>query len=679
MEAGANPAMVGSTLVVSGRVCTVVGVTPPSFTGTMAVTAPPLWVPLGQKAGGPSSRPPADRLADRRNHTYGVVGRLANGVTLESAAPGLEVVSRAMEQGYPAENRNQSLEIRPAPRIGDSGSPRESDPFAMVMAFVLAMATALLLVAALNLANMLLARGSLRQREIAVRLAVGADRWSIVRQLLAEASLLSLAGGVLGLWVACGASRLVASTLLPLLPMFAIVFDPTPDVRVVAATLAAAVLGTVVFGLGPALKLSRADVVTGLKEQPGVTPARSGVGRAVVRHGLVVAQVALSLTLLTTGGLFFSGAVRASTADPGFSLDRGVLATVDGTLAGYDAPRRRTAYLRVLERLRALNGVAAASLASTIPYGESSNDQRVQSAGARPGDVAVSSIYRVVGADYFRTLGVPLVAGREFTTLEEGAATPVRHVIIDAELARRLWPRESPLGRQIQWAQAEAGGPAPEPREVVGVVGSIKSSLFDLASRPHVYVPFGGSAEGTMTLHVRTAAAAGGEKAMLASVAAEIRAADSALPVVALKTLRQHRDTGFEVWFVRLAAEVFTVFGVVAVAVAMAGVYGVRAITVGRRRREFGIRMAIGASTGDVMRLVVTEGARLVAVGLCAGLALSVGVSRMLAGWIYGVRTFEPAIFAITSALLVIAMLVACYLPARRATAVPPVIALRDQ
>jgi hypothetical protein len=192
-----------------------------------------------------------------------------------------------------------------------------------------------------------------------------------------------------------------------------------------------------------------------------------------------------------------------------------------------------------------------------------------------------------------------------------------------------------------------------------------------------VYVPFGGSAEETMTLHVR-AAAAGREEAMLAPVGAEIRAADATLPLVALKTLRQHRDTGFEVWFIRLAAEVFMVFGVVVLGVAMAGVYGVRAITVGRRTREFGIRTALGATTGDVLRLVMTEGGRLVVVGLCAGLALSAAVSRMLAGWVYGVRAFEPSIFMTTSALLVAAMLAACYLPARRVcpstlpSAVPP-------
>ena len=275
---------------------------------------------------------------------------------------------------------------------------------------------------------------------------------------------------------------------------------------------------------------------------------------------------------------------------------------------------------------------------------------------------------------------MPVLRGREFTISEESEASPVPAAIVDVELARRLWPRGDPVGQRIQWTQATPGTPASETYEVVGVVGSLKRSLFDIGPRPHVYVPFGGSRETAMTFHVRTkVAGAEVDAAMLAAVGAEIRAADPTLPVVALKTLRQHRDTGHEVWFVRLAAKVFAVFGAVALLVAMVGVYGVRAVMVGHRTREFGIRIAIGATAGNVMRLVMTEGGRLIVVGLGLGLLLSAGVSRMLAGWIYGVRSFEPVVFLSTSLLLVVAMLLACYLPARRATAVQPVTALRDE
>ena len=307
----------------------------------MAVTAPPLWLPLGQTGGGASARSPGDRLNDRGYHAYSVIGRLADGLTPASAAPGLEVLSRAQERAYPAENRNQSMKSIPCRGLGISGSPSDTDFVAVLMTFVLGTATALLLVVALNLANMLLARGDLRGREIAIRLAVGASRWSVVRQLLVEASLLSAAGGLLGLGVAHGATRLLVSTLLPVLPMFDIVFDPAPDFRVLVATFAFAAFGTVVFGLGPALRLSRADLVSALKVHAGTIRDRSGLGQILTRDGSVVAQIALSLTLLTAGGLFLVGVMRVDTAEPGYSLDRGLIASVDGFLAGYDDARTR--------------------------------------------------------------------------------------------------------------------------------------------------------------------------------------------------------------------------------------------------------------------------------------------------------------------------------------------------
>lgn len=677
---GADRRMLGSTLVVGGRPRTVIGITPPGFTGTMAVTAPPLWLPLGQTAGGKSASDPAATLRNRNQHFYGIVGRLAGSLTPDSAAPGVDLLSRALEGAFPAENRNQTIEVRPMPRIGDSGSPASPGPFQVVMGFVLAMATALLLIVALNLANMLLARGGLRQRELAVRLAVGAGRWTVVRQLLVESSLLSLAGGLLGLGIAYVASGVVASALLSLLPMFDIVFDPAPDVRVLAATLGFATLGTLVFGLGPALRLSRMDLVTALKGQVAPPSGGTGLARTLGRNGLAVAQIALSLVLLTAGGLFFFGAVRARTAEPGFSLDRGIVATADAGLAGYDSARARDTMVRVLERIRALNGVEAASFASTVPFGESSEDRGIQPAGAPPETRGMFAVYRAIGADYFRTLGVPFLRGREFTVAEEASTGEVRAAIVDAELAERLWPGENPIGQRIQWPRNERVRTDLVVCEVVGVVGGMRDRLFDARPRPHLYVPYGAFPVSAMTFHVK--GKAGGREAeagLLAGVGAAIRAVDDGLPLVALKTLVEHRDTGFEVWFIRLAAQVFTVFGIVALAVAMVGLYGVRSVAVGRRTREFGIRLAIGATPGSVMRLVVAEGARVLAVGLGVGLLLSVGVSRMLAGWVYGVRTFEPGVFLTASLLLVMAMLAACYLPARRATAVQPATALRNE
>jgi predicted permease len=545
------------------------------------------------------------------------------------------------------------------------------------MSFTLALAVVLLFVATLNLANMLLARGGLREREIAIRQAIGAGRAAIVRLLLTEAAMLALLGGLLGLGIASWGSRLMVATLSSALPMVAITFDPTPDAGVLGATLGFCALAVAVFGLGPALTASRTDVVSALKGKVWGFAARQGRGGRLMRNGLVVSQIALSFTLLTAGGLFLCGAWRAGSADPGFSLEKGLVAIVDGSLVQYRPAETRESLARVLDKVRALPGVASISIADTIPYGESNNNRDVQPAGARRGIGIVRAEHRMVGAGYFRTLGIPLVRGRDFTESEAAAPSAVRPVVVDTLLAERLWPGQDPIGRLLRWQTTRNAKPVE--CEVVGVAAAIKANLFDVAPTPHMYEPFGERAPSGYAgniVHIRLAP--GGqavEHAMLRSVGAAIRAADPNLPIVALKTLREHRYTSAAMWLVETGADVFAVLGLVALAMAGVGLYGVRAYLVGRRTREFGIRMAVGATKGDVSRLVLAEGARQAAAGLCIGLLLSAAVSKLLAGWIYGVGTLEPAVFGTTALLLGGAMLLACYIPARRATAAPPLTA----
>ena len=679
---GADPNMVGRTFIVGGRTCTVVGVAPEAFTGTTVVVAPALWLPMSQLDGLSFLASDGTRrraaLPDRSNHQLGLVGRLAPGVTLASAAPRLAALSRALEDAHPAENRDQTLELRANPRTRLDKAPASgTDPFEVTVFFLLALAMVLLLIAALNLANMLLARGSARQREIAIRLAIGAGRGSIIRLVLIEASMLSLAGGTVGMWVAAGASEFVASAVRSLFPSIGIVFNPMPDGRVMAATLACSAVATAMFGLGPAISLSRADVTSGLRQHGAASGAR-GRHSARVRHGLAVLQIALSLALLTAGGLFCFGALRAATADPGFRLEGGLIATVDSSLAGFDEARGRDSLNRVLEKVRSLPGIVSASVAHTAPYGERNFDRDVQLAGSGPDSPTVNAQYRVVGADYFRTLGVPLLRGREFTQAEEASPSVGRPVIVDTELARRMWPGQDAIGQRLQWAEQAAGATPPLPYEIVGVVPSLKVKLFDAAPRAHVYVPAGDNFQPAMMVHVRTKAAGPvGESAACQMVGEAIRAIEPALPLTSVRTLRQHRDAGYEAWYVNLAARIFAVLGLVALLVATVGLYGVRAFLVGQRTREFGIRVAIGASPRDVMRLVLSEGARLTAIGLAVGLVLSAAVLRILSGWVYGVGAFGPAVLVVTSVLLTASMLLACYVPARRALAVAPITALR--
>lgn len=667
---GADPDLVGKTLRIGGRDCTVVGIAPAAFTGTMALLTPPFWLPLGQQ--------PGARLTDRAFHTYYVVGHLRQGLTPALAAPGLAGLGRALAQAHPGENRDQELSVRANQRLGLNHTPPSNDPVAILMSFVLAMAVVLLLVATLNLANMLLARGGLRQREIAIRQAVGAGRAAIVKLLLTEAGMLAVLGGILGLGIAYWGTRLMVPTLASVLPVVGITFDPTPDASVLGATLGFCALAVMVFGLGPALSASRTDVVSALKDKVWGLASRRGRGRRLMRHGLAVSQIALSFTLLTAGGLFLCGAWRARSADPGFSLEKGLVAIVDGSLVQYRAAETRESLARVLDNLRALPGVASVSVADTIPYGESNNSRDVQPAGARQGIGILRAEHRMVGAGYFRTLGIPLLRGRDFTESEATAPSALRPVVIDTVLAERLWPDQDPIGRHLQW-QTTRNAKAVEV-EIVGVAAAVKADLFDVAPTPHVYEPFGERAASGWAgniVHIRLARGGqAAERAMLQSVGAAIRTADPNLPIVALKTLREHRDTSTDMWLIDTGADVFAVLGLVALAMAGVGLYGVRAYLVGRRRREFGIRMAVGATRGNVVRLVVTEGGRQATVGLGIGLLLSAAVSKLLAGWIYGVRTLEPIVFVTTALLLAAAMLLACYVPARRATAVPPMTAL---
>jgi predicted permease len=509
---------------------------------------------------------------------------------------------------------------------------------------------------------------------MAIRLAIGGGRRRIVGQLLIEAMILSTAGGVLGVALAAGATKALAATLVQVIPMV-LAFDPTPDVRVVAAAFAFCTISTVFFGLGPALRLSRTDVVSELKQQP--SDIRGRRRRVGMRGALVVAQVALSLALLTAGGLFLSGALKATAADPGFRLDKGLLASVDASLASMDETRGRETYRQLMARLRSIPGIESASLASMVPYGEFSDGRSVKPVGATD-EEADYAFYTVVGADYFRTLNLPVMRGREFTHAEEELPSPIRPVIVNDVLARRLWPDQDPLGQQIQFTGREASGPEPSTMEVVGVVGSVRHSLFDREAVAGLYVPFGDRYQGGMNLHLRTRAGdRASESSALQAVQREIKAVDQRLPVLALKTLRDHRDSSIYMWIARTGANLFVTFGLAALLLASIGVYGVQAYTVSRRTREFGIRMALGATQGALIRMVLAEGLWLALLGLGIGLTMSVPFTFLLSSWVYGVGPFEPLVLAGAPAVLVASAMLACYVPARRAMAIAPVTALR--
>jgi predicted permease len=698
---GGDRSMLGKTIRLNSRPYTIVGIAPRGFTGSSALIAPEVWVPIGANELVQNDFMKDDSagrtLADRRSEGLMIIGRLKPGLTPEGIAPSLKILSGQLEREYPAENKNQLLTAARLSRVSISTSPRTGDEFGSTFGLLMAMAAIVLVVSCLNLANMMLARGTARRKEIAMRLALGGGRGRIVRQLLTEGLILSLLGGVFGLLLAYWGVNLLVATLLPLSPV-PLTFDGTPDVRIVAATLGFCVLSTLVFSLGPAWKLSRTSVVSELKEQGG-EDSRARLHAFSARNLLVGTQIALSLALLTTAGLFTRGAIKAGQADPGYRYEGQVLAEVDTSLAGYDETQGRQVYRRLMDRMRGIPGVKSASFSSLVAFGGMSEGKTVQKGGTPPGRgkdgraIGVPAVFYIVGTDYFATLGLRILRGRDFTPAEEQDANAPPVAIIDEPLARELFGRENPVGQQIQFGRGDDAAPArgngivlnddkpvAQLMEVVGVAPGLRHDLFDKAPVAHVYVPFGRQFRSGMNVHLRAAATGpAAEAAVLQAVRREIRAVDERLPVLGLKTMEQFRDGSVFYWIVKAGAWLFAVFGAVAVFLAVVGLYAVKAYVVARRTREIGIRMALGSSPRDVLWMVLKEGMALTAAGLALGFSIAVGIGMLVSSMLYEVNGFDPAVFLAAPLLLAGASLAACYLPALRATRIQPTVALRTE
>jgi predicted permease len=675
---GFDPAIVGRTVTVAGQPFTIVGVAPEGFTGTMAMFAPEVWLPLSAEdlVGMPDRIAPPARLSERSTHRLMLAGVLAGNASTAAATEQLHAFSRQLAAAYPADDREQTFILHPMSRMGMSTAPNRESELGTATGLLMAMAAVVLFVACLNLANMLLARGTARRREIAIRLAIGGGRWRVIRQLLTEGALLATVGGIAGLVLAFWATRAFMLTLVPVMPI-PVTFDAAPDARVLAVTLACAVVSTLVASLGPALSLTRPDLVPDLKDQPRSVISRRGWRALVMPRELMVAgQLALSLMLLTSGGLFLRGALAASVADPGFSLDRGLVVALDPGAANYDEARGRSAYASVLARIRSVPGVEAASLASLVPFGDISEDRDVEVPGRQGG---VPSNFMVVTSDYFRSLGLPILRGRGFTEVEDTSADAPRVALVNDVLARRLWPDRDPLGQELRFP-TPSGQPVQPGYQVVGVVPSVRHQLFDRLPEPGVYLPFGSQYRTTMTLHVRLQAGGDGpEHAMLGTVRRELQNADRQLPILKARTLAEHRDASISLWLIRAGAGLFSTFGALALVLAGTGLYGVRSYLVSRRTREIGIRMAVGAQSKDVVRLVIGEGLRMTLIGLAVGAVLSMAAATGISSLVYRVSTFDPVTFVVAPAVLLSASLLASWLPARRATRIAPVSALRTE
>ncbi len=692
-DGGADPDIIGKTLRIQSRPYTIVGVAPRGFAGAMSVMSPYLWLPLGMRDALRREVAPGESvpLNDRHHHCLLLVGQLKNGVNQARAESELRILASQLERSFPAENKDYTIDVYPLPRLTigpwpEVGSAGRAFVVGRITPMLLAVAGAVLFISCLNLANLLLARGTVRRREIALRLALGARRRHVVGQLLTEAFVLSLLGGAAGLLLAFWSTRLFALAASSALP-YVVVFNTTPDLRVLVVTLGFCGLSVLLFGLGPAWRLSRPELVTGLKEQIS-GPGSSGSGGSLLgmRSLLVVGQLAISLSLLTAAGLFIRGALNAARADPGFPLKDGLVVEVDPVLAGYDEVRSRQVYSALVKRLHSLPGVEDVSLAASIPF--SQREWRdIRRAGAAPAvsesaeSVAmgryIGADHNVVGADYFRTVGLPLIKGREFSQSEMEPGSVSRVAVIDRELANRLWPGEEALGRSLQ-IKGQVPGEDSHALEVVGIVPTLRNSLIEPKPVPHLYVPWGFEYKPKMYIHLRlTPRGRQNELALLQTVREEVRAVDAGWPVISMKTLADLPKGTRDLWLVKTGARMFIAFGSLALVLAGVGMYGVKSFTTARRTREIGIRMALGATSPNVLCLILREGSILTAVGLGCGMLLAGAAGRLLSGLLYGVSPLDPWVFGLASVLLTGIALLACYLPARRAAKIDPMKALR--
>ncbi len=689
---GGRNDFIGSNLQINGRPYTVIGVTPDGFSGVSALVAPDVWLPLGVHSSLGSAFADSETLhdlAEPKNYALNLTARLRPGITIETAKSRLPALTRRFNAIQPSDAEGaRELQIHKPSRFSISTSPEDDGPVTLIGTLLMGMAGAVLLIASLNLANMLLARGTARSKEIALRLAVGASRWRIVRQLLCEGLLLAICGGLVGLVVSVWCNDLLLHSLAQLLGSmnFSFVVKLRPDATVLAVTFLFCLIATMLFSLGPALKASKADLVNDLKQQVG-EPAR--IGRFsrffAPRHVSVMAQIALSFMLLFSAGLFFRGALKASGLNPGFVAAGDLVTELDFSLTKKDPADARRLIFAAVQRARDLPGVKTAAVGTMLPYGNFTNSRRIMSArealptDPKAPDPGAGALFTAITPGYFDAIGVKLLRGRDFTQAEaENRDTP-RVAIIDEEMASKLFPNTEAVGQHIRYTQPPKDG-SPNDLLVVGVVSSHRHDVQNDTLKRRLFVPLSQGYNGNVYLHVRLATKDRHAVAsFIPTMRQTLRSIDPDLPILSITPFVDLTEKSVGLWIVRLGALLFGVFGGIALVLAVIGVYGVKAYAVACRTREIGIRMALGAHRRDIFALIMRQGALQTALAVTIGLLLSLAAGRVLAQILYQVSPSDPFALVASGTMLAAAALLACFFPARRATHVEPLQALRTE
>ncbi len=647
---------INSTIRLNTLDYTIVGVLPASFTSLDPLFAPDIWVPLGAEPGPQRTRHPRDRRSVR------VFARLREGATLEQAQAELDALNAHLAKTYPATNANRRLAIQ----YEAAARHRRTLPIAIALLIIPAL---VLLIACANVAGLLIGRASARRSEVAVRLALGAGRWRLVRQFLTESTVLALVAGGAGLLLGYWLIRLLPALIPPLPLRLGIEFRL--DARAAAFTLLVTMIAVPIFGLAPAFFASKANILPVLKSG-GADGTR--LRRFTLRNVLTVGQIAASLVLLMLSGLLVRSFLNSSQIDAGFIQRPMILSTIAPGVLGYDGQRSRTFMRQLLDRLAAQPSVESATLARHMPLNQlfgSGGTQKVGIPGqTSPAGEPLRVPYNSVEQNYFETMGIRIVRGRAFTSADRWPGTAV--VLINETMAKRYWPDEDPIGRWIDLLDRQEA----ERRrcQIVGIVKDGKYLRLGEDPAPYLYVPYEQQPPGEVTIIVRTR---GPEAAAMDDFRAAVRAVDPAMPAMQIITLREHMRMAL--MFERLSAIVVGTLGSLALLLSLVGLYGVISYVAARRTREIGIRMALGAMPSDVLRQVVRHGGAFAGVGIGIGLAAGAGAARLLSSVLYGVSAYDPATYAATCALVMTVALAAAYFPARRAARIDPIQALRSE
>jgi putative ABC transport system permease protein len=648
---GRRPSIVGESVTLSGVPCTVIGVMPAAFQFPIQAEPVEAWMPVG------AVKFVAQFLDQRGAHFARVVGRLAPGTTIAQATSEMQTIAAQLAKEYPESNA-----VRTAARV-HSLKDRLVREYRLGLLVLLSAVAAVLLIACANVANLLLARGTVRQKEMAIRAALGAPRARLVRQLLTESFVLAAAGGALGAVLALwGVAGLVAASPLEIPRLNAVRVDRGVLLFTTVVSMATGIL----FGLAPALYLSRADAGDTLKD---AGRGSSGIRTARTRQMLVVAEIALSLVLLTSAGLLVRSLVKLQHVDPGFVAEHAVTTDLGLPEARYpDAASRIAFYQRLLDGIRTLPGAAASGIATTLPLSGSDLNVGFTIEGReQPPGTRTSAVYFGVSPDYFKAMGIRVLKGRTFSEGDNQQGPPV--VIISDAFARKYWPNEDSIGKRLRVGINKSG-----PAEIVGLVSDVKQLALAETVRPAMYTPFPQTPWPFMSIVVRTP---GDPAAVSGSLRAVVVRLDPDQALGKVKTVTEY--VANSVATPRFTATLVGGFATLALLLAGFGLFSVMAYSVAQRRREIGIRMALGAQAADVRSLVVSQALRLGVIGLLAGLAGAFAAARVIATLLFGVSPSDPITFAGVCALLLAVLAAAAYLPARRATRVDPMIALRTE